>query len=448
MGTIIPINWFLWIVPSVILVLDIEFLIYLQRLWEGLADLPAILPDGSKLSCRIYPWLPTGLLRLCVPRLCVIRPALSTLQGVMSVIVLWIVVPVTLYLFWMRGLPNHNWRMSALYLTLFAASVVIGLGFYRLAVSTLSNGESAERPLRHLLIGRETYGLAALFIGIVALFGVISYGAINGVPLKDEPECPQPPIHCRLRWFDPCKLVPRICPYLRLRTHANFFRVDVSSKPDGFDGTNVNAVNGAQLAGRDLRFVDAQYAFLVKAQMTNADLTGGSLENADLRRADMTLAILQYANLETSDMSSSVLNNTWLEHSCLHRANLQRADLSEAHLQYAVLEDADMRNAIVNDADLLGAKLTGAVLGGAHFDGANLRGAELVDAHMRAGIVQVFDVHNLEWKTVQQTDAYGLTPEQLESAIIGEDTQLPTYLRVTISAGKLHIYWKERKSGG
>ena len=68
-GTDVAIQNFYWVIPIVLLALFIYFHIYLQRLWEALAALPAVFPDGRRLDEKSHPWLLTDLVRRHLPRL-------------------------------------------------------------------------------------------------------------------------------------------------------------------------------------------------------------------------------------------------------------------------------------------------------------------------------------------------------------------------------------------
>jgi uncharacterized protein YjbI with pentapeptide repeats len=89
----------------------------------------------------------------------------------------------------------------------------------------------------------------------------------------------------------------------------------------------------------------------------------------------------------------------------LHGAFVRRTDLSGASLRGANMTKVDAANAVFRGADFEGALL----------DGANLRGADL-------------------------TGAKNLTLEQLSSAIIDNQTALPTY----IDREKLHLLTMEK----
>ena len=55
--------------PILLVLLYIYLHLYLQRLWEEMATLPAIFPDGRPLDRAVYPWLLHGLVRVYNGRL-------------------------------------------------------------------------------------------------------------------------------------------------------------------------------------------------------------------------------------------------------------------------------------------------------------------------------------------------------------------------------------------
>jgi len=135
--------------------------------------------------------------------------------------------------------------------------------------------------------------------------------------------------------------------------------------------------------------IDVQAILTVLGRRTRAykegeeqplDLSGG-----DLRLADLTEAPLQGANLRDARLEGAFLRFSHLE-----KANLGKAHLEGADLMFVHLEGVSFREAHLEEA----------VLVGAHLEGADLQ------------------------------YAIGLTKEQIESAIIDENTKLPDYLKV------------------
>jgi hypothetical protein len=66
--TSIPIVGFYWVAPLLLLCVYFYFHFYLQKLWEELGSLPAILPDGRPLHAKIDPWLLNDLVRAHLPK--------------------------------------------------------------------------------------------------------------------------------------------------------------------------------------------------------------------------------------------------------------------------------------------------------------------------------------------------------------------------------------------
>jgi hypothetical protein len=75
--TSIPIVGFYIIAPLLLLLTYFYFHFYLQKLWEELASLPAIVPDGRPLYTKTDPWLLNDLVRSHISKLKGSRPFIS-----------------------------------------------------------------------------------------------------------------------------------------------------------------------------------------------------------------------------------------------------------------------------------------------------------------------------------------------------------------------------------
>lgn len=334
--TPIPIVGFYWAAPLLLLSIYLYFLLYLQRLWERLAKLPAVFPDGSAVDEKAYPWLLIGLVRDHCVRLRDNHPPMSRLQGMISILLAWWLVPATVFLFWGRYLTRHEWVGTAFHIGLLAVSVGFAITFYRLAIVTL-RGQKLE-PFVWKKALTDIRFTAALGIGFVSAF--MSVGAIYGPP----------------------SFVAR----------ADFFEADVSTKPPNWTGQDkeeIALVKGARLEGKNLRYVKAFKAFLVNADLRFTDLRGGDLWGADLRASELRQADLRGAELWGADLKES---------------KLIEADLRGADLGAADLQGADLVLANLEGADLVAANLQGAELAGAKLQGANLDGAKgLIPSQVR-----------------------------------------------------------------
>lgn len=88
--------------PVVLTLLFAYFHVSLQRVWELLADLPAVFPDGVPLDKRAYPWLLSGLVRSRLTLLKRQPPPLTFLQSGISSLLAYGLVPITLMVCWTR----------------------------------------------------------------------------------------------------------------------------------------------------------------------------------------------------------------------------------------------------------------------------------------------------------------------------------------------------------
>lgn len=324
----------------------------MQKLWEELATLPAVFPDGRPLYARADPWLFNDLVRAHFVRLKKDRPFLSYFQQWISILLAWWVVPITLLLFWGRYLPRHDTPWTIVLAVLLAISIVSAIQLYRLAKETLAGCQRIAFTLKEALKRRRTYNDSLLAVVLAAVLIVISEGTILGSGV--ESYVPEPAPTGYSTW------IPKAMNWFGYSPFANLRVADVSIKPAdwrGRDDEDLSRVRGVILTAKDLRFADAGGAFLVKAFLARSDLHGAYLMGADLRQA--------------------VLVNADLSKASFLAASLQHADLKAAHLNGAVLTLAHL-----DGADFRGATLQGAFLLDANLTAANFSEADLTNAHL------------------------------------------------------------------
>jgi len=357
----VPIAGFFVVAPIILFAAYLYFHIYLQRLWEGLADLPAIFPDGRPLDKRAYPWLLNGLVRSHFKLLRSERPPLSRLQAFVSILLAWCTVPAMLFLFWGRYLPRHHWWGTGSNIALLAASIGFGIFSYRLTRRTLRGEDWGQLPdWKQAWKDVRIYSGAAA-LGSVVIFFVISLAAISGVGLS---------------------------------VVANLRDAEVSIKPQNWTGQKekekeeIALVKGAQLKDADLRRANAHGAFLVNADLREAKLQNTDLSNADLRGADLQGANLPGAKLQGAKLQKAKLWGANLQGAYLKWAKLQGASLRGAKLQGAVLQGANLKGAYLGGANLQEANLKWANLKGAKLWRAKLQEANLQKADLRGAILQ------------------------------------------------------------
>src|SRR5258708_6447568 len=108
-NTDFPIVVFYWAAPALLFGSYFYFHLFLQLLWRPLAALPAVAPDGKRLDERDHPWFVNAFIRDRFPQLRKHKPELAWLQHALSVISAWMLVPLTLGLFWWRFLCCLDW---------------------------------------------------------------------------------------------------------------------------------------------------------------------------------------------------------------------------------------------------------------------------------------------------------------------------------------------------
>jgi len=375
-GTQIPIVGFYWAAPLILLGFYLYFNIYLQTLWEALSKQPAVYPDGSKLYEKAYPWLLSSIICAHLKLLKPSRPCLSRSKALISTILAWWMVPGIFVLFWLRYIHRHDWVGTVFHVGILSISIGAAFMFQRLARRTLRSARTSAYAWKRALKDRRTYrriGLTVGVVGLVAVLSVLSIGAIDAELFNQSPV---------LRNFRNFKVWgPKFFNVFGVSSVADFTDADVSVKPANWSGGEeaqvLETVRGAWLKGANLRGVVAAQAFLVNANLREADLRGAVLTQADLRGARFHQTKLAGASLNKAILRGAKMVDMDLQNMDLSDADLQGADLSGANLEKANLRGANLRHAILRQAHLDGADLTSADLSNAMLAGAGFQKAIL-----------------------------------------------------------------------
>jgi uncharacterized protein YjbI with pentapeptide repeats len=395
---------------------------YLQTLWQTLAGLPAILPDGRRLDEAVHPWVLSGPVRVRLGRWRGVPPPLESLRSVATVLAAWAFVPGLLLYYWWRYLPRHDWLGTGLHLVAIPLAGCAAVWLHTVALLTLrSDGKLCGFWRCRGALGPVLWRRGARVLAIALLLTCISFFAIGRLPFAMS------------GWR----------PWIK----ADFRGRVVSEVPAGWTGKNgqLELVKGVVLAGQDLRCLQAADAVLVKSQFRKADLRDADLAGADLRgaklseallgRADLSRALLQDADLTGATLTRAKLLDAELHKAQLVSARLETVDLTgaqlvEAKLQSAVLtDDANLRTAVLRKAELnraqaQGAHLEGATLDDAILSDAHFEGAYFAGASLKGAVLSLTHLEGADLRT-----ATGLTQEQLDQAITDQETQLPPGLK-------------------
>ena len=396
----VPIAGFFHVAPIILLAMYIYFHLYLDRLWAGLSSLPAVLQDGRPLHQKVYPWLLNGVVRSHLPRLKDRRTLLSRVEYIITVVLAWWVVPLTLMAFWVRYLPRHEWGGTIIQLVLLVASIGTAIMLHRHTVRTLKRMPTKYRWKTPWTDWRTLQFALTLFTGLI-FFG-LSWGAVEGVRAKET------------KPTDLTTWVPKVFALFDFQVFANLRAQKLSTIE--IDGK----ITGPRLRRINLQYADAQNVWLENSDLDRAMLRGANLSRSNLQGANLRYADLREANLSFANLKEANLRRALLQETDLSAAVLQGANLADAQIQGASLLGADLRQTIIswaqaqkarlNGAQLQGAKLTGIQLQGANLHNANLQGAELDEADL--------------------TGALAVTQAQLDQACGDKYTLLPAGLTI------------------
>ena len=347
----IPISGLYFAAPVILVGLYLYSLLHVQRIWESLAKLPAVFPDGTPLDEKVDAWLLAGLVRSHLTLLKKDRPPFSKLQALITIVLGYWIVPITLIFVWGRYLRRHDWMGTGIHAALLVITIGSALVLQRLAAQTLQGKKRVPFTWKTAFRDRRTYKVLFCSLALVAVWGILSYGAIEGHhPDPDTGFYRVSEATRDLSPVSPAVWVPQFFHVIGYAPYLDLTEQDVSTKPPNWTGQpekekeELALVTKARLDGADLRYANAPAAFLAKA-----DLSDANLERADLSDANLQGATLIGANLQGADLGAANLQGAYLI-----GANLQGANLFDGNLQ-----GADLGAANLQGADLVGTNLQG-----------------------------------------------------------------------------------------
>jgi uncharacterized protein YjbI with pentapeptide repeats len=357
--------------PVVILSLYLCLHLYLQRLWDGVAQLPAIFPDGRRLDACL-PWFARWSGRLHFKSLRSSQSPLAFLEAAIAIAVLYWIAPATILLFWGRYLTLEDLRGTTLHVLLVAGAVAAAMNFPRMAGKSFGSDPSRPSTEQKSSLRRTVLIVRAVPPSMGFLLFLLSIGTFAGVPhdYRASAQSPAPGIKA---WAADILWTFGYNPFAQL-TEA-----EVSTKPPGWTGQEeeIASVSGANLNRLRLRYIQAYGAFLVKAHLWRTDLRNAYLSEADLREANLRQVDLQFAVLDRARLARAALPEA-----DLRNANLDRADLRDANMSFALLSEATLLDAALDGANLYKSDLHSTSLQRASLKQADLREANLEDSNL------------------------------------------------------------------
>jgi uncharacterized protein YjbI with pentapeptide repeats len=336
-GTEIPIVGFYVVTPILLVILFFYFHIYLQRLWEAMAQLPAIFPNGRRLDEKTYPWLMNDLVHQHFPRLRGAAPSLATLQAILSIFFGYWTVPITIVGIWLTFLRAENWPITILHALAIAIAVGGSVHYSRLIQVTL--GGKALRPSFSARLTR-LFGVAAGVPFGCFFFLLILYCSFGVLEASEMPVSSSALEEAMNRFVagesEPKTLfgskVPALLSTLGIRPFPSVERENVSTKPESWTGNPANSdaelglVRGAIIENQRRRNLSGLKEFFtkrVKKRYLSIVLAATGLDLPRLR------------NLRGSE--------AFFVESIFNDADLRRADLSSADFRQVVMTKTTAR---------------------------------------------------------------------------------------------------------
>src|SRR5437899_1757245 len=196
LGNLLPMTGFYLGGPLVLLVLSLRFHFLLLRLWGSMAALPAVFPDGQTLE-KDGPWYLMGLVRRHFRWQGESRSAMTAFETVLSTVLAYWIVPVTLFFFWLRFLPLQGFRGNLLNVFLMNLSFATATCVPFVVSRVLRPGDiriPKSKSVVRMILGTTR---AALATGCI-LF-IISLGVNRGLPADRAAAVGESPSDVR-RW--------------------------------------------------------------------------------------------------------------------------------------------------------------------------------------------------------------------------------------------------------
>ncbi len=357
--------------PVVILSLYLCFHLYMQRLWDGIAQLPAIFPDGRRLDAWL-PWYARWSARVHFKWLRDSQSPLGFLEAGIAILLLYWVAPIIVLLFWGRYMTLEDLRGTTLHILLVMGAMTAAMNFPRMAGKAFGPDLPRNRTERKSTNRRIVLARRAAPLAMGLLLFILSIGTFFGVP-HDYRATGQSPAAGIRAW------APDILWTFGYNPFAQLTESEISTKPSGWTGRDEEIANvkGAGLNRLRLRYIQGYGVFLAKARLWRTDLRNAYLSEADLREANLREADLRFAVLDRARLARAVLPNADLQN-----ANLDRADLRDANLSFAFLSEATLLDATLDGANLYKSDLHSAFLQRASLKKADLREANLEDANL------------------------------------------------------------------
>jgi uncharacterized protein YjbI with pentapeptide repeats len=139
---------FYHVVPVLLALAFGYFHLQMQRVWDEMAQLPAIFPDGKAIDQKVHPWLVTGIARVHIPFVRDDPVRFFPLQWLVALVMAWGLVPLTQGYFVVRFIDRYReWALYSGWGTALVALTLSGAVLSYLAARGTLRGD-AYKPFR------------------------------------------------------------------------------------------------------------------------------------------------------------------------------------------------------------------------------------------------------------------------------------------------------------
>ena len=314
--------------------------LYVSRLWEFLANLPAVFPDGNPVHDKIFPWLVSYLPRYENANTEEQKNGLHLLTHFAVYAVLWFHVPLLFLFFWFRYLAAQDPPGTLIQILATTVCISFALWTYLRCKQILNH----EAPVKISLVK----GFLSLSIPACALFGISQWV-----------------------WSDYKLFEAGII-------RGDFHGQPISRRPDNWNGM-VDQVVGAVLSEHRLDGTNFRKSFLVNADFHESMLRGCDFQHANCAGADFTGADLQGSDLRSSDMDKAEfaganLRDCKLEHANFSQVKIDSATRFPQHVTSADFSSTDFRAAGFANAEFENCTFTASNFAGCDLDSLVFKG--------------------------------------------------------------------------
>src|SRR5437867_8022523 len=200
LGNVLPMTGLYLGGPLVLLALSLRFHFLLLRLWGSMAALPAVFPDGQTLE-KDGPWYLMGLVRRHFRWQGESRSAMTAFETVLSTVLAYWIVPVTLFFFWLRYLPRQDFRGTLLHVFLMTLSVATATCLPFIVSRVLRPGDLRLPKSKNVL--RLVLRTLRASLAVGCLLFLFSIGVNRGLPYDRSTGQSDSPADVR-RWGTRC----------------------------------------------------------------------------------------------------------------------------------------------------------------------------------------------------------------------------------------------------